>query len=69
MTNPREEPNLQPTFNKGMLANPDSKATLLQVWKGVTQDETIPTWNQKVVKANKVVIAASEEITRERRKI
>ena len=56
-------------FNKGMLTNPDSKATLLQVWEGVTHDETIPTWNQKVVKANKAVIAASEEITRERRKI
>ena len=56
-------------FNKGLLAHPESKAALLATWKAIMEDETIPTWNQKVVKASLAIRQKSEEITKSHKQL
>lgn len=55
-------------FNKGLLANPDCKAALLASWKDVMKDETIGSWNQKMVQANTAIRLKSEELTKNQKK-
>lgn len=55
-------------FNKGLLANPDNKATLLATWKGVMEEKTLGSWNQKIVTANHAIRTKSEELTRNQKK-
>ena len=50
-------------FNKGLLANPESRAELLATWKAVMEDGNITTWNQKVVAANQAIINKSAALT------
>ena len=57
----------QPAFNKGLLLNPDSKASLLATWKEV-MDSDLDTWNKKMVAANLAIRAKSEELTKAQRK-
>lgn len=56
-------------FNKGLLKHQEHRAALLATWKGIMVDETIPNWNQKMVQANKAILAQSEEITKAQRKV
>lgn len=65
---PRKRKKQVAFFNKGLLANPGSKPALLSTWKGVMTDETLGSWNMKMVKANKAIIALSEEITKNQQK-
>jgi hypothetical protein len=55
-------------FNKGLLANPDCKAALLASWKDVMKDETIGSWNLKMVQANTAIRLKSEELTKNLKK-
>lgn len=55
-------------FNKGLLAHPERKAELLHTWKEAMSDETMATWNEKMVKANQAIITKSEELTKTQRK-
>ena len=55
-------------FNKGLLANAKSKATLLSTWKEIMANASLLSWNQKMVKANQAIILKSEEITKAQRK-
>ena len=55
-------------FNKGLLVNPETKATLLETWKNTVGDETLTTWNQKVVRANTTIREKSEELTKTHKK-
>jgi hypothetical protein len=64
---PRARKNRPTFFNKGLLAQPDSKAMLLNTWKEVMADETLLNWNQKMVKANQAIITKSEELTKTQR--
>ena len=41
-----------PAFNKGLLTSEESKNTLIQTWKSVIDDASLPTWNQKIVSVN-----------------
>lgn len=56
-------------FNKGLLTHPESKAALLDTWKAIMEDDSIPTWNQKVVKANVAISQKSDELTKSQRKL
>lgn len=51
-------------FNKGLLANPDSKVELLTTWKEVMENHTLGSWNQKMVTANQAIRIKSEELTK-----
>jgi hypothetical protein len=53
----------QYSFNKGLLKNPEHKATLLEEWKKVMADETL-TSNQKMVAASRAIRAKSTELTK-----
>ena len=57
----------QPSFNRGLLQIPESKASLLQTWKGV-MGSSLDTWNQKMVAANKAILHKSEELTKAQKK-
>ena len=57
-----------PTFNKGLLKNEESKNILLQTWKSVMADESLDTWNTKMVAANHAIRLKSEELTKAQRK-
>ena len=65
---PRKRKKHPAYFNKGLLANPESRTTLLNTWKEVMADEIVGSWNLKMVQANKAIIARSEEITKTQRK-
>ena len=65
---PRSRRKPPPFFNKGLLANPECKAALLSAWKEVMRDESIDSWNQKMVQANKAISLKSEELTKSQRK-
>ena len=60
---PRKRKKHPAFFNKGLLANPESRADLLTTWKKVMEDGNINTWNQKMVKANQAIITKSEKLT------
>ena len=47
---------------------PETKATLLTTWKTAIEDETLLTWNEKVVQANRAIIQKSEELTKMQKK-
>jgi hypothetical protein len=51
-------------FNKGLLANQECKTALLATWKEAIKDETLETWNQKVVHANQAIRLKSAELTK-----
>jgi hypothetical protein len=55
-------------FNKGLLANADSKAALLATWKTVMTDTSLGSWNQKMVQANTAIRIKSEELTKSQKK-
>lgn len=61
---PRRRSPPAPYFNKGLLTNQESKTALLATWKGVMEDNTLATWNQKMVVANKAVRDKSVELTK-----
>lgn len=52
---PRQKKRRPAFFNKGLLVNPETKAALLDTWKNTVGDETLTTWNQKVVRANTAI--------------
>ena len=52
-----------PRFNKGLLLNPDHKATLLATWKEV-MDSPLESWNHKMVKVSQAIREKSEELTK-----
>lgn len=56
-----------PFFNRGLLKHPESKATLLNTWREVMNDPTIPSWNAKMVAANKAIQAKLDELTRQQK--
>jgi exonuclease III len=51
-------------FNKGLLQNEEHKATLLQTWKTVMEDETLITWNHKMVSACQAIRLKSMDLTK-----
>ena len=55
-------------FNKGLLAQPDHKAALLKTWKSVMNNDSIGSWNQKVVEANHAIRIESEALSKAQRK-
>ena len=57
-----------PYFNKGLLANAESKAQLLDTWKNVIKDEAYTTWNLKMVAANTDVRLKSMELSKNQKK-
>ena len=65
---PRRRKSTAAPFNKGLLANPDNKAALLQSWKEAMENESLGSWNQKVVQANKAIRLKSEELTKAQKK-
>lgn len=65
---PRIRKKGMPFFNKGLLANPETKATLVATWKSVMGDETLTNWNQKIVQANVAIQQKSEELTKMQKK-
>ena len=52
-----------PMFNKGLLLNPTSKATLLDTWKEV-MNANLESWNHKMVKVSQAIREKSEELTK-----
>lgn len=44
---PRKRKPTTPFFNKGLLANPENKAALLETWKSVMEDDTLHSWNDR----------------------
>jgi hypothetical protein len=56
-----------PFFNKGLLKNPETKASLLRAWREA-MDSDLPTWNEKIVAANTTIRAKSEELTKTQKK-
>lgn len=65
---PRKQKSKNYFFNKGLFANPESKAALLATWKSVMEDVTILSWNNKMVAANKAIKIKSDELTRQNKK-
>ena len=57
-----------PSFNKGLLTSEESKSELIQTWKSVMDDDSLETWNQKMVAANQAIYLKSEELTKNQRK-
>lgn len=57
-----------PFFNKGLLQNPESKATLLATWKDTIGNPTLLSWNSRVIAANQAVRQKSSELTKNQRK-
>ena len=57
-----------PCFNKGLLKHPESKAALLSAWRECMDDETLDSWNDKIVAANRALQVKSEELTRSQKK-
>jgi hypothetical protein len=55
-------------FNKGLLTNLESKTSLLATWQVVMEDNTINSWNQKMVAANKAIRLKSEELTKQHKR-
>ena len=55
-------------FNKGLLANPESKAALLATWKSVMEVNEALSWNFKMVVANKAIKLKSDELTKQNKK-
>ena len=51
-------------FNKGLLQNPEHKVALLQVWQEVMVDDTLLTWNRKMVAANQAIRLKSIQLTK-----
>lgn len=65
---PRNKRKPMAFFNKGLLANPESKAALLATWKAVMADESLSNWNQRIVQANTAIRLKSEELTKAQKK-
>ena len=66
-----DEPKRKPTvprFNKGLLANSENKALILDTWKRVIGDENHSTWNHKMVAANIAIRLKSMELTKIQKK-
>ena len=57
------------SFNKGLLKNLDHKAALLLTWKEVMADETLVTWNKKMVAANQAIRIKSMELTKTQKQL
>jgi exonuclease III len=57
-----------PSFNLGLLKHPESKEALVKTWREVMDDETLDSWNAKVVAANKAILAKSAELTKQQKK-
>ena len=51
-------------FNKGLLKNQEHKSALLETWKAVMEDESLVTWNKKMVMANQAIRYKSMELTK-----
>lgn len=49
-------------FNKGLLKNPEHMVTLLKTWKEVMGDDTLVSWNKKMVAANQAIRLKSMEL-------
>ena len=64
---PKQKP-AAPHLNKGLLANPDTKAQLLATWKNIMVDDTYTTWNQKMVATNVVIRQNFVELTKAQKK-
>lgn len=64
---PRKKPST-PFFNKWLLANPDSKVALHTTSKGVMEDETLDSWNKKMIATNKAIHLKSKELTKNQKK-
>ena len=63
---PHKKKKKTPTFNKGLLQYPESRAQLLVVWKEVMATD-LPSWNQKIVAATHALRNKSEEITKQQK--
>lgn len=53
----------QPSFNKGLLQHPESRAALLTTWKECMDNPAYENWNAKVVAANQALQSKSDELT------
>ena len=53
----------QTFFNKGLLKHPESKSALIATWREVIDDQTITSWNAKIVAANQAIRKKSDEFT------
>ena len=56
----------KPYFNKGLLQQPENKATLLTVWKEV-MESNLETRNQKIVAATRAIRMKSKELTKQQK--
>ena len=52
------------SFNKGLLKNPEYKTALLSTWKAVMEDDTLGTWNKKMVVASEAIRVMSLQLTK-----
>jgi exonuclease III len=57
-----------PSFNKGLLSNEATKATLLATWKEAITNPALDNWNLRVTAANKAIRLKSAELTKAQRK-
>ena len=60
---PRRKPRT-PSFNKGLLTNPETITLLLETWKTVMHDATLKSWNHKIVAANHAINLKLVELTK-----
>lgn len=58
----------QPSFNKGLLKHPESKAALLAAWRESMDNPAYESWNAKVVVANHALQIKYDELTRTQKK-
>lgn len=65
--NPHKRKAPAPTFNKGLLQQPENKASLLATWKEVMATD-LETWNHKIVAATQAIRIKSEILTKQQKK-
>ena len=51
-------------FNKCLLKNQEHVAALIEAWRAAVDDETLDTWNKKMVAANQAIRNMSMELTK-----
>ena len=57
----------QPSFNRGLLQQDESQASLLVTWKEI-MNSNLDTWNAKMVAASKAIREKSNELTKAQKK-